>query len=759
MTMFFNQQKNVDLLPRDFSPGPDTDFVENTAAAWNATRHNDLAASRSVNQYDAIQGYIDEIYEATGRRFKHPSNEAISFNVLGTKAGEKIEADFFAATAASAAETNLFTAKSREEIEKDIAARGVMLEAEFEKVSSRATGPGVLGTFVGAIGAAFTDPPLLFSLPLGAPAASGILRTGIIEGLIGATTEALVQPTVQGYRAELGLDAGFDRALINIGFGAVGGAGFGAGLKSLGVLAGWSSKKLIKAFDDVVVEPTPEQRGARDAMQEVANQEQSNPYKDVPTARQDHDRRTVEAVNAAIDMKVPEMPERAVSAQEPVSKLVNGDGGIKRISPNDIIVDAKRFQFKSETDQFGVSARLKDVEKWDEIKAGVVVLWRDNGKLFVADGHQRVGLAKRLKDPDIKINAFVLSAADGVTDIDARVIAAAKNIAEGTGSAVEAAKVLRAAPGFELNLPPTSVLVRQAQNLARVSDDAFGMVVNELVPENYAALVGKLVDDEDLHLAIMEILAEAQPANVVQAEAIVRQAQVAGKSKEVQQTLFGDEEITTSLFKDRARILDKALKKLRSDKRVFKTLVDEESRITGAGNRLDRSENLRQETINGRAEHLIQRLAHSHGQISEALNAAARKAKADGRDAGAVDEFISAVRAGSGRADFLRGELGQPGRAGEAAGEIGQASALIPDETVEFANLKDFDEPDGVGATAQEQTAMNEFDAGTDTDQILLGFDVNEAGETKARLGSRGDLKQEFADDVAFEQTIEGCAS
>ena len=246
---------------------------------------------------------------------------------------------------------------------------------------------------------------------------------------------------------------------------------------------------------------------------------------------------------------------------------------------------------------------------------------------------------------------------------------------------------------------------------------------------------------------------------MVQAEAIVRQAQAAGKSKEVQQTLFGTEEITTSLFKDRARILDKALKKLRRDKRVFKTLVDEESRITGVGNRLDRSENLRQETINGRAEQLIQRLAHSHGQISEALNAAARKAKTEGRDSGAVDEFISAVRAGSGRADFLRGITGEPGRAGQVTGEIGQTSALIPDETVEFANLKDFDEPDGVGATAQEATAISEFDAGTDTDQILLGFDVTETGETKARLGSRGDLKQEFADDAAFEKTIEGCAS
>jgi len=761
MGLFPDQEKNIQSISRNFSEGPRTGFVENTVAAWEATRHNDLFVSEGNNAREAYSNYITEIFQATGRKLSHPMRFK---DFQAETVFDKQFEEFFTQVDELRLSGANFNIKTREDINAQIAAEGAALEADLQDVSGRATGVGALGVFTGAVGATISDPAILLTLPFGAAAASGILRTAVVEGLVAVSTEAAIQPQIQGYRDDLGLDAGLDRALTNILFAGVGGAGFGAGLKALGKLAGFSSKKLIQAFDDVVENPTAEQRGARMAMQDVEAQAQANPFEDVGTARQEHDKRGAEGIKAAVDMKPPEMPERAVAAHQQPTALVKGDGSIKRFNPNDVVIDAKRFQFKAEGDEFGVTKRLKDVKKWDEIKAGVVVLWQDDGKFFVADGHQRIGLAKRLSstDPDIKINAFVLRQADGVTDVDARIIAASKNIAEGTGSALDAAKVLRGATGFELNLPPSSVLVRQAQNLSRVSDDAFGMIVNEIVPANYAAIVGRLVGDEKMHLAIMEVLAEAQPVNVVQAEAIVRQAQAAGVSREVQTSLFGEEEVTTSLFKDRARILDKTLKKLRNDKNVFRTLVQEENKITGVGtNRLDISENLRQETINGRAEELIQRLAHSHGQVSEALNDAARRARADGKDSGAVNDFADAVRSQSGRADFLRGVVGERGRAGQAAGEGGQAPSLdrVQPERVEPADLKDFSDPDGVGPTAQEEIAMNEFVDGNDADDILLGFDVTDTGETAPRLAKRGALKEELLEDADFEKTIEACAS
>jgi len=54
---------------------------------------------------------------------------------------------------------------------------------------------------------------------------------------------------------------------------------------------------------------------------------------------------------------------------------------------------------------------------------------------------------------------------------------------------------------------------------------------------------------------------------------------------------------------------------------------------------------------------------------------------------------------------------------------------------------------------------MNEFVDGNDADDILLGFDVTDTGETAPRLAKRGALKEELLEDADFEKTIEACAS
>jgi len=158
-----------------------------------------------------------------------------------------------------------------------------------------------------------------------------------------------------------------------------------------------------------------------------------------------------------------------------------------------------------------------------------VYQYADGGQ-FIADGHQRLGLARRIKkqDPsqDVRLYGHMLREVDGITPEMARVAAAMKNVAEGTGTAIDAAKVLRVAPERAGELPPRSALVRQAQDLTFLDDDAFGAVINGLVPANYAAAIGRLIpDNPGLQKDAMSILAKTDPANEFQAEAIVRQSQ------------------------------------------------------------------------------------------------------------------------------------------------------------------------------------------------------------------------------------------
>lgn len=380
------------------------------------------------------------------------------------------------------------------------------------------------------------------------------------------------------------------------------------------------------------------------------------------------------------------------TAQPIPSSIANG---VEAFAPADLIVDADRFQFKEGGDQFGVTDRLKGVKHWDPIKAGMILVWEDNaGRRFLVDGHQRFGLAKRIaaEDPsqNPRLNGYVLREADGVTDADARAIAAGKNIAEGTGTAVDAAKVLRNRPDLIKSLPPRSELVRQARDLVNLSGDAFRLVVNDIVPPHYAAIVGRLVpDDAKLQHSLLELLAKTDPANAVQAEAIVRQGRQAGMVTEKQTSLFGDEDVAQSLYLDRAKVLDRALKELKSDQRVFATIVREKDTLESAGNVLAGDINERRASHDAQAIQVLQALASRVGPVSDALGAAARKSRTDSIGA-AVRDFTGFIRReaesgalarladGERRSAEHAGAEGEAGDGGaERAGEVDAAGEKI----------------------------------------------------------------------------------
>ena len=155
-------------------------------------------------------------------------------------------------------------------------------------------------------------------------------------------------------------------------------------------------------------------------------------------------------------------PLLPTAAHPDLPQHTEGNGGLESLDPTQIGVDADRFQFKAGGDEAGVTERLEGVQKWDPRLAGTVLVFRAaDRKDWIADGHQRLALAKRLiaaGQEGVRLNAFVLDAKDGHTDADVRAIAAAKNIAEGTGTSVDAAKVIKhAASGIKLPpLPPRS---------------------------------------------------------------------------------------------------------------------------------------------------------------------------------------------------------------------------------------------------------------------------------------------------------------
>ena len=395
--------------------------------------------------------------------------------------------------------------------------------------------------------------------------------------------------------------------------------------------------------------------------------------------------------------------ETQLEAQPKVKPRATINDVVSRFEVDELNVDAKAFQFKEGGDEFGVTERLKDVTKWDPVKAGTVVVYEQaDGKFFIADGHQRLGLAKRIKSQDPNQDVFLLGSVlrekDGISREQAMVVAAMKNIAEGTGTVLDAVKVLRGDKKLFGELPPRSALVRMARNIVNIEDDeAFGLFKNGLVSPQQASVVGRMIpDDATMQRAAMNVIAKVKPENDVQTEAVTRQVMESGTEKVNQESLFGDNLEEESLYFERAKVLDNAIKILQRDKSAFNTIVRNQTKFESAGNKLVRSANEQKIQKDAEAIDLIQTLANRRGQLSDDLTAAARAAKRDGKFAAATDSFVESVRGAVDRGDFFGEIPSNPGRSIDAPPQNGE----VPASTIE-QSLESFDVAAGPGSTQQ----------------------------------------------------------
>ena len=99
-------------------------------------------------------------------------------------------------------------------------------------------------------------------------------------------------------------------------------------------------------------------------------------------------------------------------------------GNVTLYKPEEIEFDPVNFQYKTDGDTRGVSNKLAEVKEWDNVAAGTIMVFEyRNGKKAIVDGHQRLGLAKRLSAQGKKIEllAHTFREVDGVFPDEAMV--------------------------------------------------------------------------------------------------------------------------------------------------------------------------------------------------------------------------------------------------------------------------------------------------------------------------------------------------
>ncbi|HBI19753.1 MAG TPA: hypothetical protein DDY79_10690, partial [Brevundimonas sp.] len=499
-------------------------------------------------------------------------------------------------------------------------------------------------------------------------------------------------------------------AALDIGFGAAGGAGFEALATGGGAALRAARGRLVRAGD-------PEARGVGEALDRLMDDEAA-----IGPAADDFDAaREALATGGPLPRVQPEqgledlfanqssgqvLPSVAVSQRgsppTPAGVLEAAEYQGRtiyagRFDPMTVEADAARFQYKAEGDADGVTNRLKGVERWDATASGKAILFEDlDGRMIVADGHQRRGLARRLAEQgweDAQLDGYLFRARDGWTDREVRVVAALKNIREGSGAIMDAAKLFREAPGAmrDRSLPITGDFIHQARQLASLSDDGFRAVVNKVIPERYAAVIGEQAADRpELHGDLVELIRRGEPKSAEGARALVQEGLLDDfiKSEGRQMDLFGGLPRESTVIA-RGRIREAVMGALRRDEKLNAALVRNAEAIEAGGNILARSDNERRLAVDRAASELVSRLALRSGEMGEAFaEAAAAVTKGETTPGAAAKGLTARIRAAVAAGedlDAVRAEVIDP--------------APPSAQALETAAL--FDEPAGAGQKAQ----------------------------------------------------------
>ncbi|MDN6322260.1 MAG: hypothetical protein L0J73_06270, partial [Halomonas sp.] len=416
------------------------------------------------------------------------------------------------------------------------------------------------------------------------------------------------------------------------------------------------------------------------------------PFGNVPTANR-------EAAEEATPAIAPDQPSPNPDTKTP-----------RRVPVESIQVDPEAYQFRTEVNEQGVDSRLEGIKKWDDLRAGNLILHeRTDGSVYAADGHHRINLARQLQQPDV--NAIVLREADGVTVEDARREAADANIAAGSATSMDAAKVFRNSEGDidtvirESNLPRTQ-LVRDGADIAKLDTEPFGAVLNKVITEKDGAVIGRSFADPDQQLAAVGVFQRVKPTNDNQRELLANEVRQAGfaESPGEQGGLFGDDP-AESLIGERVKVMDNLRQTLVRDKRLFATLNDNAQTAEQAGNRIAKDRNNALQETSADAIALLER-ATTTPEINQQINDAARRVKDGETLASVTRELKEALLNGPNSTAASEGRTpapssGQTDQAGQDAGRSDPVPAVNDARTARAGEQRS-----RIGAGAQAEPAV-----------------------------------------------------
>jgi tape measure domain-containing protein len=311
---------------------------------------------------------------------------------------------------------------------------------------------------------------------------------------------------------------------------------------------------------------------------------------------------------------------------------------------DELFFDPKKFQYKlHQTNKEGATGSIA-ANTFNPDLAGVVQVWTDpeDSKTYVINGHNRASFAKSKGVKEILVR--FIEAKDAK---EARAKGALTNIAEGAGTAIDAAKFFR---DSNINDPKqlakygiglkTSV-ASQGLALAKLPDDLLEAVIQNQLPVERGALIGGSGLD---HKKMVELYKEIQRYKKINNETIqelIDNFKASGVHQETLFSLFGETQEEKSLAITQASLQAHVKKNLVEDKTDYNLKPRRAKKLQDAGNVIDtedaskRAETARSFTV------IFDRLKNAEGRVNILLKDAAAKVAA-GEDKGKVQDELYA---------------------------------------------------------------------------------------------------------------------
>jgi hypothetical protein len=219
---------------------------------------------------------------------------------------------------------------------------------------------------------------------------------------------------------------------------------------------------------------------------------------------------------------------------------------------------------------------------------GTIQVWTDpmNGKTYVVNGHNRLAKAKELGIPSIRIEQL-----DAPTAELARSQGALTNIAQGGGTAFDAAKFFREsgitdpAQLESLGVPMKSGLAVEGIALSRLPDNIFQDAIDGKITKGKAmALGGSGLDEAGMQAAYKAL--QGRDMSDATFNEVVQQAKSAPTTAGSQVDLFGNTD-TLNLMVEKGQLAATIRAELQKDKSLFARVGKNADRLEAGGNQID----------------------------------------------------------------------------------------------------------------------------------------------------------------------------